>query len=180
MPRMGGSAVAIRLELVKLAKQGGVERAGVVPAVQGERADRVQVDEAVRERGRGGTSRPLASAASPAAAQQRGTRAASAGTAPQVSGVGATQAAQAVEPCGVSTAAQREHRQRRPEAPQPAGDRSTARACSAPQRFEYAAPNELWQMDFKGHFALHHGRCHPLTVLDDHSRFAVGLRRLRQ
>jgi len=45
----------------------------------------------------------------------------------------------------------------------------------APRRFEYAAPNELWQMDFKGHFALRHGRCHPLTVLDDHSRFAVGL-----
>ena len=43
------------------------------------------------------------------------------------------------------------------------------------QRFEHAAPNELWQMDFKGHFALLQGRCHPLTVLDDHSRFAVGL-----
>jgi transposase InsO family protein len=46
---------------------------------------------------------------------------------------------------------------------------------AAHRRFEYAAPNELWQMDFKGHFALRHGRCHPLTVLDDHSRFAVGL-----
>jgi transposase InsO family protein len=45
----------------------------------------------------------------------------------------------------------------------------------APRRFEYAAPNELWQMDFKGHFALRRGRCHPLTVLDDHSRFALGL-----
>jgi transposase InsO family protein len=43
------------------------------------------------------------------------------------------------------------------------------------QRFEHAAPNELWQMDFKGHVALREGRCHPLTVLDDHSRFAVGL-----
>jgi transposase InsO family protein len=43
------------------------------------------------------------------------------------------------------------------------------------QRFEYAAPNELWQMDFKGHFPLPAGRCHPLTVLDDHSRYAVGL-----
>lgn len=43
-------------------------------------------------------------------------------------------------------------------------------------RFERAAPNELWQMDFKGHFALGDGsRCHPLTVLDDHSRFALGL-----
>jgi transposase InsO family protein len=43
------------------------------------------------------------------------------------------------------------------------------------QRFERAAPNELWQMDFKGHFALSQGRCHPLTVLDDHSRYALGL-----
>ena len=32
-------------------------------------------------------------------------------------------------------------------------------------------------MDFKGHFALGSGRrCHPLTVLDDHSRFALVLR----
>ena len=30
-------------------------------------------------------------------------------------------------------------------------------------------------MDFKGHFATDSGRCHPLTVLDDHSRFALGL-----
>jgi transposase InsO family protein len=43
-------------------------------------------------------------------------------------------------------------------------------------RFERAAPNELWQMDYKGHFATAAGRCHPLTVVDDHSRYAVGLR----
>ena len=43
------------------------------------------------------------------------------------------------------------------------------------QRFERATPNELWQMDFKGHFKIDQGRCHPLTVLDDHSRFLVGL-----
>ena len=43
------------------------------------------------------------------------------------------------------------------------------------QRFERAAPNESWQMDFKGHFPLIRGRCHPLTVLDDHSRYALGL-----
>jgi transposase InsO family protein len=42
-------------------------------------------------------------------------------------------------------------------------------------RFERVRPNELWQMDFKGHVALHAGRLHPLTVLDDHSRFAVVL-----
>lgn len=43
------------------------------------------------------------------------------------------------------------------------------------QRFEHPEPNDLWQMDFKGHFPLANGRCHPLTVLDDHSRFALGL-----
>jgi transposase InsO family protein len=42
-------------------------------------------------------------------------------------------------------------------------------------RFEREAPNQLWQMDFKGHFATAAGRCHPLTVLDDHSRFSLGL-----
>ncbi|MBI5877837.1 MAG: IS481 family transposase [Chloroflexi bacterium] len=47
------------------------------------------------------------------------------------------------------------------------------------QRFEYAAPNQLWQMDFKGDFRLRDAartRCYPLTVLDDHSRFALALR----
>jgi transposase InsO family protein len=41
------------------------------------------------------------------------------------------------------------------------------------QRFERGQPNELWQMDFKGHFPLAAGRCHPLTVLDDHSRYSL-------
>lgn len=48
------------------------------------------------------------------------------------------------------------------------------------QRFEHPAPNQLWQMDFKGHFALSNGqRCHPLTMLDDHSRYALCLRACR-
>lgn len=38
-------------------------------------------------------------------------------------------------------------------------------------RFEHAAPNDLWQMDFKGDFQTLQGRCYPLTVIDDHSRF---------
>jgi transposase InsO family protein len=42
-------------------------------------------------------------------------------------------------------------------------------------RFEHAAPNELWQRDFMGHRALEEGRGHPWTLLDDHSRFALGL-----
>ena len=48
-------------------------------------------------------------------------------------------------------------------------------ACAG-QRFEKPAPNLLWQMDFKGHVPLSGGgRCHPLTIVDDHSRYAVGL-----
>jgi transposase InsO family protein len=54
-------------------------------------------------------------------------------------------------------------------------DRHAAEHRAPFQRFERAQPNELWQMDFKGHFALAQGRCHPLTVLDDHSRYALGL-----
>ncbi len=42
-------------------------------------------------------------------------------------------------------------------------------------RFEREAPNDLWQIDFKGHFATAAGRCHPLTVLDDHSRYSLGI-----
>ena len=44
-------------------------------------------------------------------------------------------------------------------------------------RFEKDAPNQLWQMDFKGHTALTDGRrCHPLTMVDDHSRYALCLK----
>ena len=43
-------------------------------------------------------------------------------------------------------------------------------------RFEKPAPNMLWQMDFKGWVTLLNGsRCHPLTILDDHSRYNVCL-----
>jgi len=41
-------------------------------------------------------------------------------------------------------------------------------------------PNQLWQMDFKGYFALEEGGyCHPLTILDAHSRFFGGYRPVR-
>lgn len=43
-------------------------------------------------------------------------------------------------------------------------------------RFEKEAPNLLWQMDFKGWSRLSSGdMLHPLTIVDDHSRFAVCL-----
>lgn len=41
------------------------------------------------------------------------------------------------------------------------------------QRFEAERPNDLWQMDFKGHFEISNGRCHPLTIMDDNSRYSL-------
>ena len=47
------------------------------------------------------------------------------------------------------------------------------------KRFEREAPNELWQMDFKGEYQYAGGWCYPLSIVDDHSRYAVGLYPLR-
>lgn len=56
-------------------------------------------------------------------------------------------------------------------------DSESDRHRKAFERFEKDEPNQLWQMDFKGHFPLvgDGRRCHPLTIVDDHSRFAIGL-----
>ena len=43
------------------------------------------------------------------------------------------------------------------------------------KRFERKAPNQLWQMDFKGEFKIRGGYCYPLTLLDDHSRYSLGI-----
>ena len=54
------------------------------------------------------------------------------------------------------------------------------KTVGAYQRFEQERPNQLWQMDFKGHFRLgNQERCHPLTVLDDHSRYSLCLQACR-
>ncbi|HEY3130253.1 MAG TPA: IS481 family transposase [Acidobacteriota bacterium] len=45
----------------------------------------------------------------------------------------------------------------------------------ATKRFEKERPNELWQVDFKGDYPTVEGRCYPLSILDDHSRYAMGL-----
>lgn len=42
------------------------------------------------------------------------------------------------------------------------------------KRFEREQNNELWQADFKGDILMRDGdRCYPLTIIDDHSRFAL-------
>lgn len=54
--------------------------------------------------------------------------------------------------------------------------RRDAAPAPALRRFAHAAPNDLWQMDAKGAYPLATGgQCHPLSVLDDHSRYAVSL-----
>lgn len=42
-------------------------------------------------------------------------------------------------------------------------------------RFEHPHPNALWQVDFMGHLPTATQRLHPLTLIDDHSRYALGL-----
>jgi len=57
--------------------------------------------------------------------------------------------------------------------------RADRRHRAATRRFAREHPNELWQMDFKGQYELAAGGwCYPLSILDDHSRFAIGLRAL--
>jgi transposase InsO family protein len=56
----------------------------------------------------------------------------------------------------------------------------TATAAATPyRRFEHDQPNALWQMDFKGHVDMLGARCHPLTVVDDHSRYNLVLQACR-
>jgi transposase InsO family protein len=54
----------------------------------------------------------------------------------------------------------------------------TARLPTAPaavQRFERGAPNELWQLDFKGPVEVARRRLPVFTTVDDHSRYLLAL-----
>jgi transposase InsO family protein len=51
---------------------------------------------------------------------------------------------------------------------------AASKAAAPCRRFQKESCNEMWQADFKGHFAMKNAeRCHPLTVLDDYSRFSL-------
>jgi transposase InsO family protein len=52
--------------------------------------------------------------------------------------------------------------------------REPDRHPAAVNRFEREAPNQLWQMDFKGPKGWNHP-VGPLSILDDHSRYATAL-----
>ena len=56
---------------------------------------------------------------------------------------------------------------------------AASEAATPWQRFEHEEPNSMWQMDFKGHFGVADQRCHPLTVIDDHSRYNLALQACR-
>lgn len=52
--------------------------------------------------------------------------------------------------------------------------RQASLAAQPIKRFEKPRPNAMWQADYKGHFAMDDGRrCHPLNIVDDHSRFSL-------
>ena len=52
--------------------------------------------------------------------------------------------------------------------------KEASEAARPHQRFEKSFPNEMWQADFKGHFKMENGiRCHPLNIIDDHSRMNI-------
>ena len=55
---------------------------------------------------------------------------------------------------------------------------ATTPSPQAWQRFEHPAPNDLWQMDFKGPIPTRVVPRHALTILDDHSRFNLCLQAL--
>lgn len=55
--------------------------------------------------------------------------------------------------------------------------RPSDRHKPAVKRFEREAPNDLWQMDFKGPKGFRH-RSGPLSVMDDHSRYVPALEHL--
>lgn len=49
--------------------------------------------------------------------------------------------------------------------------------CHRPavKRFEKERANDLWQVDLKGAIGRNNARCEPLSMIDDYSRFVVGL-----
>lgn len=52
--------------------------------------------------------------------------------------------------------------------------KEASQAATPHKRFEKEAPNDMWQADFKGNFEMQNKiRCHPLSIIDDHSRFCL-------
>lgn len=49
-----------------------------------------------------------------------------------------------------------------------------SKAATPYKRFVMPNANDMWQSDYKGHFPLLNGdECHPLNIIDDHSRYCL-------
>lgn len=49
-----------------------------------------------------------------------------------------------------------------------------------PKLSEFTGPNAVWCADFKGHFRVGDGVCHPLTIADGYSRYLLSCTALRR
>lgn len=54
--------------------------------------------------------------------------------------------------------------------------RASCRRVAIRSALSMPPPNDLWQMDIMGHVATASGRCHPLTIIDDHASYALEVR----
>ena len=159
---------------------GGIEHSRAVPALRDQPDDRLQVAGALARSGPVWSCGGLAPAARLAGAQQLQRSSGGAFGSRGASGLGRSQDRPAAQGSRPRRGAGGLDGDGDPQAARGRARRLRRRRLRF-TRFERARPNELWQMDFKGHVALAGtGRLHPLTVLDDHSRFAVVLGRLRR
>ena len=175
MPRMGGSAVAIRLELVRLVAGGELSirelcrrfRISAPTAYKWLKRYEAENVAGLEDRSHRPHHQPRRSSAQleQRVIEVRERHPAWGGR--KIRKVLERSGLRPVPSASTVTAILRRHRLIEPRSPS---------GHAAWQRFERAEPNQLWQTDFKGDFAISCGRCHPLTVLDDHSRYALGLR----
>jgi transposase InsO family protein len=171
MPWREVSVVDQRREFVRLAMQEGANRRelcrrfGIHPQTGYKWLGRWQADKAVADRSR----RPHASPQqTDKAIEQRVVAVRDAHPAWGARKIARCLEREGMSPPAVSTVHQILCRSGRIEAP--------LGGAAASQRFEMPAPNLLWQMDFKGWIRLgNDAQCHPLTVVDDHSRYDLCL-----
>jgi hypothetical protein len=154
------SIMSQRHEFVVLFEREGVEPPRVASAVWYQPDGWLSAVGAVARGGQGGSGGPLAAPAAFAGAQLGGDGRLGAGGARRASCPGWPQDPSPAAGCeapGASAITAILRRHGRIEGQASAGHEPF-------ERFEGAAPNELWQMDYKGHFALRSRRRHPLTV----------------
>ena len=174
MPWREVSVMDQRREFVMLAIAGGSERGGLCRRVRHQRADRLQVDTSGTKRAmrRWQTGRDDLIRVRNVQLLSTERQMSAARCAP---GLGCAQASASLEARPASHS--RDIDGARDFAPLRSGEGARGHAWTALyDASRRMRPNQLWQMDFKGHSALENGvSCHRLTTLDDHSRFSLCL-----